>query len=359
MTRILARYLSAVILRHYLLFTLMTVVVASLIEFLENRDGLLDDPNVSMLDALKFSVLSAPGIFSLLAGFIALVSVLIAATTLLRHSELKAMLAAGLGQKQLLLALVPAAAAMLGFHFLMENAVLPRAAAELREWGIGKTWKGQLGDTEAIWSREGDRIIAVHRLRQRDRALLGVEVFTLGKSGDLRWHLSAPVARLDAGDLVIPEGVRTMAGRARPTRLRNLRFATSLDFDTLALMAPRPGQMSVWSIARVLNQSRATSHPRHVYELWWHKKLAAPMTTALAVLLLAPLIERLHRIGGIPFLLGGLAAGFCYFVADAILAGLGEAGLVQPAVAAWAMPCLLALLIVLLPASDPVAVRNR
>ena len=358
MTRILARYLSATILKHYALFTVLAVLVASLIGFLENQDGLMDDPSVTMLDALKFSALSAPGIFSLLAGFIALMSVLIAAISLLRYSELKAMLAAGLGYRQLLLALAPAALLMLGFHFLMDNVVLPRSAAELREWGIGKSWKRQPGETDAIWSRDGDYIVAVSGFHPRERTLAGVELFALGPSGDLKWQVSAPIARLEGGELTLPEGRQTIAGHARTVEVRGTRIASTLDYDVLRLLAPRPERMASWDIARVLRLAGNTSHPPHVYELWLQRKLAGPVTTALAVFLLAPLVGRLHRVGGLPLVLMGLAGGFCYFVADGILTGLGEAGMVRPAVAAWSMPLLLGLAIVLAPRGDPRPARD-
>lgn len=358
MTRLLTRYLSAAILKHYALFALLAVLVASLIGFLENRDGLMDDPAVTMLEGLKFSVLGAPATFSLLAGFIALMAMLIAAVALLRYSELKAMLAAGLSHRQLLSALVPAAVLMFSFHFLMENLVLPRSAAELREWGIGKAWKRQPGETDAIWSRDGAYIVAVSGLHTRDRTLAGVELFALGPSGDLKWQVSAPVARLDNGVLTIPEGRQTITGRAQPFRVRDTRIASNLDFDMLRLLAPRPEQMAAWDIARVLRQTGTASHPRHVYELWLQRKLAAPMTTALAVFLLAPLIERMHRIGSLPLVLVGLAAGFCYFVADGILTGLGEAGMLRPFIAVWSMPLLLGLLILLAPRGDPRPARK-
>jgi lipopolysaccharide export LptBFGC system permease protein LptF len=190
---ILARYLSATILKHYLMMALVAVVVASVIAFLENRDGLMDDPSVTLLDGLRFSMLNAPGVFSLLAGLVALMSVLIATVTLLRHSELKAMLAAGLGHGRMMLALAPAAVLMFGIHFLMENIVLPRSAAELHEWGIGQAWKRQPGETEAIWSRDGDYIVSVTTVHGRDRALAGVELFALGPSGELKWQITAPV----------------------------------------------------------------------------------------------------------------------------------------------------------------------
>ncbi|MGE0666215.1 MAG: LptF/LptG family permease [Sphingomonadales bacterium] len=347
MTGILARYLSTVTLRHYAAFALASVAGATLIGFLENRDGLLDDPSVGMLEGLKYSALSAPGMFSLLAGFIALMAVLIAAVTLLRQSELKALLAAGLGHGQLALALAPAAVLIFGFHFMMENVVLPRSSAELRAWGVGKTWRHQPGETEAIWTRDGRYIVAIRDLRRSDRTLVGLDLFAMGAAGDLEWHASAPTARIENGYLRAPAGNRTVVATLRTAPVHGLRVPTTLDFDTLALLAPHPARMSAWDIARVLGRSGPASHPRHLYWLWLQRKLAAPLTAALAVFLLVPLVERLHRIGATRTVLAGLAAGFCYFVGDGILTGMAEAGLIRTAIAAWAMPAMLALLIAL------------
>lgn len=337
MSRILTRYLSAAILRHYVLFTAIALLVASLIEFLENRDGLMDRPDLTAADILSFSALSAPGIFSLLAGFIALVSVLVACISLLRYSELKAILAAGPSYGQLLGALLPAALAMAGFHFWMENVALPRATAELRTLDTGD----RLDETDAIWVRQGDYILAARSLDERDRSLVGVDMFALSKSGRLIWHLAAPLARFTADGLAFPDAIQTASGTAKSHVERDVRFATPLDFDIVAALSLNPRHSSAWRIARVLQQTNAVSHPRYVYQLWLARKLATPVTTALIVLLLAPLAQVIHRISSVQLLLMGLAAGFTGFVADAVLTGLAEAGAVSPVTAAGALPVFL------------------
>ncbi len=337
MTQILARYLSATILRHYVLFTAIALLVASLIEFLENRDGLMDRPALTPADILSFSVLSAPGIFSLLAGFIALVSVLVACITLLRHSELKAILAAGLSYGQLLGALLPAAIVMAGFHFCMENIALPRATAELRALDLGD----RSGDTDAIWVRQGNYILAARGLNEHNRSLVDVDMFALSKSGGLIWHLAGPLARFTTDGLAFPDAIRTVSGTAKSYVEADIRFATPLNFDIVAALSLNPRHSSAWRIARVLQQTNAVSHPRYIYQLWLGRKLGAPITTALVVLLLAPLAQVIHRISSVQLLLMGLAAGFTGFVADAVLTGLAEAGAVSPATAAWALPVFL------------------
>ena len=345
MTRILARYLSAIILKHYLLFTALVLLVASLIEFLENRDGLMERPALTLGDIVAFSVLSAPGIFSLLSGFIALVSVLVAGITLLRHSELKAILAAGLSYGQLLLALLPAALVMAGFHFWMENVALPRATAELRDWGVGQI-QNKPADTNAIWVRQDHYILAAAGLREQTRSLTGVDLFALDKSGRLLWHMAAPAARFTRHGLHFQGAIKNTPGNSRGNALNDVDFDIPLDFDIIAALSLNPRHTSAWRIARVINQTSAVSHPRYVYRLWFHRKLAGPLTTALAVLLLAPLAQYVHRIGSVRLLLVGLAVGFIGFVADAILTGLAEAGTTDPVASAWALPALLLLVIV-------------
>jgi len=354
MRRLLARYLSATILGYYLALALIAVVVASLIEFLENRDGLMDQPDLTVLDALLFSLLSAPGIFSLLAGFIALVAVLIACLALLRHSELKVMLAAGLTYGQILAAVLPAALLMGCAHFTMENVVLPRTTAALRDWGLGNAGR-QPGEPTAIWVRQGDTILSAGSLDTNSRTLRDVKLFALTAHGHLDWYASGPSARFEAGDLVLPQATRGVAGEPRPSRVQDLRVATPLDFALLSALALKPRQTSVWNIARVLDQSTAGSHPRYVYELWFQKKLAGPLLTILAVLLLAPLVQHAHRLRATPLLVAGLAVGFVCFVADAVLTGLGEAGLLPTVIAAWALDGLLAIIIV----SMPLALAGR
>lgn len=344
MTRLLSRYLSVTILRYYAALATVAVVVASLIEFLENRDGLMDEPNLTVLDAIRFSLLSAPGIFTLLAGFIALVAVLVACIALLRHSELKVMLAAGLTYGQLLLAVLPAALLMGGIHFGVENLVLPRTTSALHAWGIGNAGR-QPGEPEGIWVRQGDHILSVGTLDQRDQTLHDVRLFALTRSGHLEWHASGPSARFEPGALVFPEASQGVVGEPRTGIARYLRIATPLDFPLLSALSLKPRQTSVWNIARVMEQKAAGAYPRHVYELWFHKKLAGPLATVLAVLLLAPLMQHVHRLGTATLLVAGLAAGFLCFVADAVLTGMGEAGFLQPVAAAWAVAGLLAAVI--------------
>jgi len=345
MTRLLSRYLSFAVIRHYALFTVVALTVASIIQFLENRDGLLDRPDMTLIDGVRFSVLSAPGIFSLLAGFIALVSVLMACLALARYSELKVMLAAGLSQGQLLWAIAPAALAIGGFHFLMDNCALPSAGTALRELGLGSE---RPGDTEAIWIRQENYVLSAGTLNVSRQELADVRLFALNESGRLLSSVSGPVARFSDGALVFPDAMQTGSGTLLTEPRSNFHVVTTLDFATVAALALPPRQTSLWKIARVLGQSYASSHPRRVYEVWLNRKLAAPLTTVLIVLLMAPIAQAVHRVGVVRLLAIGLPCGFIYFVADAMLLGLGEAGLVAPAAAAWGMSILLAVSITIM-----------
>lgn len=344
MTRILTRYLSVTLLRHFVLFTLVVLFLASLIQFLENRDGLLNETELSVAEVARFSFLSAPEIFSLLAGFIALVSAVFACASLTRHSELKVMMVSGVSFGQFAAALIPAALIMAVFHFWMENSVLPRSAAELRDWGIGSFADDNLSGAEGVWVHQGDSILLAAPLRARDQSLSGTELFMLDEAGQLMGHIAAPIARFTGEGLLFDEAVLTIPGEPGTTPVRGFQFETSLDYETLVLLAQHPRHTSAWNLAGILAESGAAAHPRYVYVFWFHKKMSAPVTTALLVLTLAPLAPLFLRMSNIfHIVLIGLAGGFLFFVVDAVLAGMGTDGIVPPLLAAWAPTYLLIL----------------
>ncbi len=342
MSWLLARYLSTAILKYFVLFTLVVLVLASVIQFLENRDGLLNQSDLSFADIAVFSILSAPETFSLLAGFIALVSGFFALIAMMRFSELKAMLAAGLTYAQAMSALAPAALVMAGFHFWVENSALPHAAAELRHWHVAR----QPGETSSIWVHQGNQILVVDQLLGQDQALQEVEIFVLNEAGHMVEHIAGPAARFSASALLFPKAVHTETASLNATVERDLEVATTLNFPVLSALGVHPRKSSAAGLTRVLDQSSAAAHPYHVYVLWLHKRLSAPATTLCIVLLLALLVQPAHRISSrFRLLLIGLGAGFLCFVLDAVLAGMGEAAVISPILAAWGIPCGLLMII--------------
>ncbi|MBI1179733.1 MAG: LptF/LptG family permease [Alphaproteobacteria bacterium] len=345
MNRIISRYLSATVLKHYFLVTLVALVVAGLIQILENRQGLLDQADIGPAAILQYALLSAPDTFARLAGFIALVSVLTACVSLLRYSELKVVLVSGLAYGQFILALAPAALVMAGLHFMMDNAVLPLSSVGLHEWNAAHA---RSGSADAIWVREDRDILKVGHLAAATGTLTGVELFRLNEQGDLVSHLAGPTAELQGGELVFPVARETIAGSHRTTLRHDVKVGTSLDAGLLSALALHPRDSSFWSITQIIERSTATAYPPYVYQLWLQRKLSSPLMTALMVLMLVPLVQYVHRVNTVRLLFAGLAAGFLYFVTDALITGLAEAGSVQPA-ATWGLPLLLAALLLIPP----------
>lgn len=344
MTRIMARYMSATVLKHFLLFTVISLVLASLIQFMENRDGLLEEADLGVVDVVRFSMLSAPEIYSLLAGFITLVAAVFACVSLARHSELKVMFVAGMSFVQFAVALLPAATVMAMFHFWMENDVLPWSTAELRSWGVGRFDQSYLGEPAGIWAHQGDSILLTGPLPERHQPLVDVELFLLDERSQLIGHIAAKTARFNSGGLLLDDALLTIPGEVQTTRVRDFQFETTLDYETLSSLALHPRDNSAWRTARLLQASGAGAHPRYVYEFWFHKKLSAPVTTALLVLMLAPLAPFFLRMGNTHHvLLFGLAGGFIFFVVDAVLVGMGTDGIIPPLLAAWGPAYLLIL----------------
>ena len=89
-------------------------------------------------------------------------------------------------------------------------------------------------------------------------------------------------------------------------------------------------------LIRFLDNPAFGSRPQYLYETWFHKRLALPVTTVLIMLLCVPLVQRFERTArAATMILAGIGLGFIYLSFDGVVLSIGEAGLLPPVFAAW------------------------
>ena len=75
---------------------------------------------------------------------------------------------------------------------------------------------------------------------------------------------------------------------------------------------------------------------KSLYELWFQRKLAQPLSVLLMVILAAPMgLFIARRYNALLVSFGFIGVGFLYFITERILLSLGETAALPPFLAAW------------------------
>ena len=346
MMSLLSRYLSVLLIKRFLGLTAIVLLLGALMDFLDDKDRILNDSGGNVFEILKYMVFSSPVIFTRLSAMIALVAAVMTMIGLVRYRELIAVSSAGVSQWRLIAALFPAALAIAGFQFAMDNGALSKSAHELRDLGIGAYSPGALGQSSEIWLQEGDDILAIKQLGRTGEDVGSVNIFRMDHRGLLIGHISGERVRLDGGRLVFGKAVETRLDDQEPFVESELMYDLTIDPEVLWSLFLDPREMSWFDLKRILDHPNTGNRPYFVYELWFNKKLSAPLATLAIIMLAIPLVQRVSRVSNyFSILFLGLVLGFVFVVLDAVVVSFGEVGLLSPLVAAWTMTIVLVLFV--------------
>ncbi len=340
------RYLSVLLLSRFAVLALGIITLSAFMEFLANGDELVEATDGRVFDMAKYIGYGMPDTFSRLATFIALIAALVTLITLMRRTELTVMISSGMSQWQLLWALLPAALAIAGFHFLIENTALPWSLSALRDWAIVDYAPENTNEGSEIWARDGNDIMRIRMIDKEAQMLKDVTLFRRSSEGALVERLSGVNGYFQEGRLVLEDVIRTRLGEPQPEHLDRYEDDTSIDMKTVLALVGHPREISWAQVRRLASQPTIGNRPFFLYRLWLNKRVAAPIGTLAVIILVIPLVQRFdRRVNHIVTLLVGVGAGSFYVVLDAFVTSLGEAGMLPSVLAAWMTTIILIILI--------------
>lgn len=266
-----------------------------------------------------------------------LIGALLTFAGLARHNEIVMMKMAGLSIFRLALALALPVIAIAGFHLAVADQVVPRAERRLAIW-----WEKDPGEdagvAKAVWLRVGRDLVSIDRVSAAGTRLEGVRIYRRGADEQLSVRTYAARAVLDDGvwrlseaseSRISDDGVTTVAVGDRRWEVQ---LAPS---DVLELTMPF-AHISAASALLALGGGSATAKPPAYYAMRLQRTLAEPLAALIMLLLATPAASGHRRAGASGGrLLVGLGLGLLFLLTDGILAALGEAGRLPPALAAW------------------------
>lgn len=316
------------------------VSIYLVVDFLE-RFGKYSRAGGTFSVILSYFLCKIPEMISQTAPMSVLMGTILAIGALSRNSEITAMRSSGLSLYQLGRPLVATAALIsLGLLF-MQEFVTPAANDRMRyieEVLIKKKGNSALFRQNNIWHKDGSLIIQARLFNPEKATLSGITIWEVDP--DLK-----PLSRTDALTASPAENgwqLSTVTKRgfdgiqSAASTLPGEFVRTSLDLSDLKVAAKSAENMGFTALARYCNSISSSGYDATRYLTLLHSKISLPFAALIMAFLGIPFSLRDGRSGGIGIGIGfSILIGFSYFIINAFLLSLGQAGALHPAVAAW------------------------
>jgi lipopolysaccharide export system permease protein len=335
MTSIIARYVGRLLLGRFVILLLGLSTLMMLLEFLADSDQVIASTDHAVRAVAFYMVLRLPAILAELIPIAALLAGLVSFTELARHSELTAIYAGGMSKVRLAGAVLPVALLIGGFQFLIEDQAQPVATRQLRAWGVGD-YNPERDAANQIWLRHGDEILRIGAIDAQRAELRNLTIFRRDADGNLTAKIQAARAVAQGDRWMLFDVARSEVASASVDTAASMPWAGDLDAADLDTLIASPSEMPLRDLLRVIEQPELGSQPIYRYATWLHERLAAPVTTAMLLLLTVALARPPHGRATQGMLVAiGIGLGFLLWTFDGLVLNFGDLGLLPPALAAW------------------------
>ena len=341
-SRTLGRYITKMLMTRFLGILVGLVAVLQMLDLLAQSDTIMAADGASAASIAKYIALRVPGLISQFAPFVALLATLLTLATLNQSSEVIIMKAIGLSAHRILLPLGLASSLIASGHFLFNELVVVRAAAELDYWASQDYAIDLPPPPETagrVWMSEGDQIILVEAVaRDGSRFIMDkVALFERQDDGRLKSLMRAEFAWYQHGKWTLHEVRRFDVDGHTMDSMPVMDWDITTPPERFMALTVKPKHVSVLALYQSIRQLDREGLPTDRLLASFYQKFAAPAAALLMPLLAAVAAFGVHRAGSLLMrLITGMALGFTFFVADNFMLAMGEFGVAPPLLAAWA-----------------------
>jgi lipopolysaccharide export system permease protein len=284
-----------------------------------------------------------PEIISQVMPLAALMATLLSLGTLSRHNEIIAMRGCGISLRKI-------TAPILGIAFLLSlltfisNEVIVTETSQEMKYVDDVLIEGRNPNAyfrqNNIWYREKDLIMQAKLFEPSKKALEGVTLWRINKG-------MQPVNRIEAdkcvwnGNSWVLENVanRSIAqgSIAKTAYQAALPIALDLRLNDLKVLDKHADTIGFFKLKRYCENLRKSGYDPTRFEALMHSKISLPFACLVMAFLGIPFVIRSGRSSGMALGIGlSLIIGFIYYVINAVLFSFGQAGVLPPAISAWA-----------------------
>lgn len=339
--RKLSRYLISVYLKAITTCQAAFLSIYLVIDFLE-RYSKFSRAGASTPDILLYFICKIPEIIFQTAPMAVLMGTILTIGTLAKNSEITAMRSSGVSFFQLGRPLLGTALAISLLLLFMQEYITPLANAKMLyidQVVVNKKSSAALFRRNNIWHKDKNRILQAKLFNPDNATLEGITIWELGNG-------MRPLSRIDAD-----RGAPTFGGwnlaSVRQTGFAASGEITSVKKDALFVkldlidsdlkeVAKSAEDMGFTALRQYCRDISESGYDATRYQTILYSKISLPFAAFVMAFLGIPFSLRDGRSGGLGVGIGiSIAIGFSYFIVNSLLLSLGQAGAIQPLLAAW------------------------
>lgn len=345
----LDKYITIRVLAGIAVALVCVLVSILLIDLVEQMRSLGSRVELTMLEALRLTLMKTPMLIEQTLPFIVLAGTMMAIIGLNRTSELVSMRAAGVSAWRFL---APASATGFALGLLVITALNPLGAYLYRGFELAKAEafaertpsSGPTGNA-GVWIRQGDPdgqvVIHADRVDASGATLHGATFMFFEVQQDvLRFtrRIRAETAELKPGFWQLTDLVEATPGGI-PVSHAHLAIPTNLDPTEMLDRFVVPATLSFWALPGFIAEARQAGFAPTRYELKWQGLLSYPLMLAAMAGLGAAFSLQLQRLGHLArWGSAGVGLGLFLFFYSQLAGAFAITQSVPPAAAAWSAP---------------------
>ena len=347
---LLDRYLARAILQAALLVLFMLLAIDTAFAFFAELDD-VGKGDYSLTDALRYIALTVPRRCYVLFPTSVLLGSLVGLGSLANHSELIVMRAAGVSKRRILwstvLVGIGLSVLMLGFGEGIAASSEQHAQRLRADQVAGRV---SLQGEDGLWVRNANRYVNVKQLLP-GMHLQDVTIYDFSTAQDMV-ATRARTGQYENGLWVLHDIQRSRVSDegVKLERVPRETWTTLVDPTLFDVLLVNPDSLSIVDLRRYISHLQGNELDARRYELAFWRKLSAPMTTLVMLMIALPFVFGDHRSTGAgQRLLIGSMIGIVYFLADRLFAHIGLIyGGASPLISAFLPPLVFAALAVFL-----------
>ncbi len=321
-SKILATYVSKLVLTRFSAFLIGLVVVLQVLDLMGQSDNILEVDGATSESILRYVLLRAPQLISQFAPFAALLAVVTVLATLNQHSEIVVMKSAGMSAFHVIAPAVVITLLISAGHFVFNELVLMRTNAELIYWkdnDYALNLPEEPPNASRSWVEDDRTVIQIGSITRGGSRLLidGLTLFDRTERGTLSKITHAEFASYDGSSWKLYEIEETTLPDLGKTRQDAALWATTIPPERFIALAVKPDRTNFWDLRSAIGDLKKEGFPTQLLESALMHKISGPLSTVLMPLLAAVAAFGSSR-GGQLFVrvVIGMAVGFAFIVTD-------------------------------------------